>query len=138
MSRDLMKRVDCLDEYVEEMEELAPEVSRHVGNKLRKRLEEWLGHSDIDPDRILTEAAIWAEKADITEELIRLKSHMDQFRKTLEKEEPIGRKLDFLIQEMNREVNTVGSKANLKAISKYVIECKSELEKMKEQVQNIE
>ncbi|MBA4551636.1 MAG: YicC/YloC family endoribonuclease [Thermoactinomyces vulgaris] len=138
LSRDLMKRVDRLDEYVEEMEELAPEVSRHVGNKLRKRLEEWLGHSDIDPDRILTEAAIWAEKADITEELIRLKSHMDQFRKTLEKEEPIGRKLDFLIQEMNREVNTVGSKANLKAISKYVIECKSELEKMKEQVQNIE
>lgn len=138
LSLDLMKRVAQLDDYLEEMEKIAPKVSEHIGNKLRKRLEEWLGHSDIDLDRIVTEAAIWAEKADITEELTRLKSHIDQFRKTLKKEEPVGRKLDFLIQEMNREINTIGSKANLQAISTYVVECKSELEKMKEQVQNIE
>ena len=138
LSLDLMKRVAQLDDYLEEMEKIAPKVSEHIGNKLRKRLEEWLGHSDIDLDRIVTEAAIWAEKADITEELTRLKSHIDQFRQTLKKEEPVGRKLDFLIQEMNREINTIGSKANLQAISTYVVECKSELEKMKEQVQNIE
>lgn len=135
---DLIKRLDQLGKHVKEMEILAPKVSDHVGNKLRKRLEEWLTGADLDEERILTETAILAEKADITEELTRLYSHIAQFRQTLQKDEPIGRKLDFLIQEMNREVNTIGSKANMQAISTYVVECKSELEKMKEQVQNIE
>ncbi len=135
---DLVKRLERLAKHVKEMKELAPKVSDHVGNKLRKRLEEWLAGADMDEERILTETAVWVEKADITEELIRLYSHIAQFRQTLQKDEPIGRKLDFLIQEMNREVNTIGSKANMQAISTYVVECKSELEKMKEQVQNIE
>ncbi|MGA8942064.1 MAG: YicC/YloC family endoribonuclease [Thermoactinomyces sp.] len=135
---DLAKRLEQLENHVQEMRILAPKVAEHVGNKLRKRLREWLDNADMDEERILTETAIWAEKADISEELTRLDSHIKQFQQTLQKDEPIGRKLDFLIQEMNREVNTIGSKANMQAISTYVVECKSELEKMKEQVQNIE
>ncbi|MBA4602383.1 YicC/YloC family endoribonuclease [Thermoactinomyces mirandus] len=135
---DLLKRLDRLGKYVREMKVLAPKVSEHIGKKLRKRLEEWLAGADLDEERILTETAVWAEKADITEELTRLNSHISQFHQTMEKGESIGRKLDFLIQEMNREVNTIGSKANMQMISTFVVECKSELEKMKEQVQNIE
>ena len=86
----------------------------------------------------MTEVAVFADKADITEELTRLESHKLQFLDTLEHTEPIGRKLDFLVQEMNREVNTIGSKANDSIITKNVVEMKSLLEKMKEQVQNIE
>ena len=92
----------------------------------------------MDEARILTEVAIFADKADINEELTRLKSHIKQFDHILTMLEPIGRKLDFLLQEMNREVNTIGSKANDSEIAKEVVEMKSILEKMKEQVQNIE
>jgi uncharacterized protein (TIGR00255 family) len=102
-----------------------------------KRIEE-LVQGQIDESRVLTEVAIFADKIDINEELTRLNSHVQQFRQTLTELEPIGRKLDFLVQEMNRETNTIGSKANDSAITKKVVEIKSLLEKLKEQVQNIE
>jgi uncharacterized protein (TIGR00255 family) len=92
----------------------------------------------IDETRILTEVAVFADKADINEEITRLRSHIQQFIQTLNENEPIGRKLDFLVQEMNREANTIGSKANDSNIAKKVVEIKSLLEKLKEQVQNIE
>ncbi len=92
----------------------------------------------IEETRILTEVAVFADKADINEEITRLKSHIGQFIHTLNDHEPIGRKLDFLVQEMNRETNTIGSKANDSSIAKKVVEIKSLLEKLKEQVQNIE
>ena len=92
----------------------------------------------MDESRLITEVAIFADKCDINEELTRLESHFLQFSETLPQKEPIGRKLDFLVQEMNREVNTIGSKGNDSFITKEVVEMKSLLEKMKEQVQNIE
>ena len=95
-------------------------------------------NGQIDETRILTEVAVFADKADINEEITRLKSHIQQFMQTLNEQEPIGRKLDFLVQEMNREANTIGSKANDSNIAKKVVEIKSLLEKLKEQVQNIE
>ena len=86
----------------------------------------------------MMEAALYAEQADIDEELTRLESHLNQLRQLLSSDEPVGRRLDFLLQEMNREINTIGSKANDGQISLWVVDCKSELEKMREQVQNIE
>ena len=92
----------------------------------------------MDEDKINSEVAFFADKSSIDEEIVRLHSHIKQFYTILEEKEPIGRKLDFLIQELNREINTIGSKANDVVISKYVVELKSELEKIREQIQNIE
>jgi uncharacterized protein (TIGR00255 family) len=138
LAKDLMNRVQRLLGFVHLMKMEAPKVAEHVQNRLKNRMQEILEGSEVDLDRLLTEVAIFVERADITEELTRLESHAQQFIKALDAEEPIGRRLDFIIQEMNREVNTIGSKANLQKISALVIEAKSELEKMKEQVQNIE
>ncbi|MDY4963087.1 MAG: DUF1732 domain-containing protein, partial [Ruminococcus callidus] len=101
-------------------------------------LEELLGDRGFDPQRLLTEAAIFSEKVAVDEETVRLRSHIDQFRALMEEDEPIGRKLDFLIQEMNREVNTIGSKAQELTITQTVVNLKSEIEKIREQIQNIE
>ena len=95
-------------------------------------------NGQLDETRLLTEVAVFADKADINEEVTRLKSHLQQFLQTLDSIEPIGRKLDFIVQEMNREANTIGSKANDSNIAKKVVDIKSLLEKLKEQVQNIE
>lgn len=97
-----------------------------------------LDDTNIDEQRILTEAAVFAEKIAIDEEIVRLKSHMKQFRELLETDEPVGRKLDFLVQEINREINTIGSKAQNLEITKCVVNMKSESEKIREQIQNIE
>ncbi|MBS1324687.1 MAG: DUF1732 domain-containing protein, partial [Oscillospiraceae bacterium] len=99
---------------------------------------EVLDDTNIDEQRILTEAAVFAEKIAIDEEIVRLKSHMKQFRELLETDEPVGRKLDFLVQEINREINTIGSKAQNLEITKCVVNMKSESEKIREQIQNIE
>ena len=101
---------------------------------IRDRLE----NVPVDPDRIATEAAVFADKASIAEETVRLRSHMQQFLDTLRGEQPCGRKLDFIVQEMNREINTVGSKASDAEILSKVVDVKSEIEKIREQVQNIE
>ena len=126
-----------LQDLVNELKKFAPTVVNLYQDRITKRIHEFVS-GQIDETRILTEVAIFADKVDINEELTRLNSHLKQFEHILTLAEPIGRKLDFLLQEMNREVNTIGSKANDSHIAKEVVEMKSILEKIKEQVQNIE
>jgi uncharacterized protein (TIGR00255 family) len=134
---DIRKQLETFAGNIQRVKQFSPLVVTQYEERLLKRMKEFLAGSH-DEQRILTEVAIFAEKADINEELTRLHSHIKQFEDTLSETEPIGRKLDFLLQEMNREVNTIGSKANDSKIAKEVVEMKSLLEKMKEQVQNIE
>ena len=106
--------------------------------RLRERVAQLLGDTSIDEARLLQEVAILADRCDITEELVRFSSHCTQFGESLASPEPVGRKLDFLVQELNREVNTIGSKANDAEITSQVVALKAELERIREQVQNIE
>lgn len=137
LKNDLMKQLEKISSIAGGLRKYAPAVSEQYKERLKAKMSEFTS-GIIDESRLLTEVAIFADKADINEELTRLESHLLQFSGTLGKNEPIGRKLDFLVQEMNREVNTIGSKANDSTITKEVVEMKSLLEKMKEQVQNIE
>ncbi|WP_428908709.1 YicC/YloC family endoribonuclease [Niallia sp. Krafla_26] len=137
LENDIRTQLNRLQHLVDEITKFAPTVVNLYQDRLTKRIHEFVD-GQIDEARILTEVAIFADKADINEELTRLKSHLKQYEHILTLQEPIGRKLDFLLQEMNREVNTIGSKANDSHIAKEVVEMKSILEKMKEQVQNIE
>lgn len=140
IKKDFLFRADKVLELVTAIEERSPQVVAEYQEKLRQRLQETLDKENIkvDPDRILQEVAIFADKTAITEEIIRLKSHVKQFKAMLESAEPVGRKLDFLIQEFNREANTIGSKGNDCGIAQTVIDLKAEIEKIREQVQNIE
>lgn len=136
---DIKKKMDVIEQLVERIYVQAPRVRDAYGRKLESRLREFLGPDhELDETRLLTEVAIFADKSAIDEELTRLRSHCDQLIKILHQTGAIGRKLDFLIQEMNREVNTIGSKANDIVISQSVVELKSLLEMIKEQVQNLE
>ncbi|WP_165886898.1 YicC/YloC family endoribonuclease [Scopulibacillus darangshiensis] len=136
---DLSERNDTLQKMVLELRDYAPSVKKNYMERLEKHVLEFLqGHADIDEQRLLTEAAVFADKSNIDEELTRLTSHTKQFAELLDAHEPKGRKFDFLIQEMNREVNTIGSKGNDVLISRFVVDIKSELEKIREQVQNVE
>jgi uncharacterized protein (TIGR00255 family) len=138
LKQELLSRMMQLLKLKTEVEKAAPEIKSVFYNKLRQRVEEFLSGTGIEESRLLTEVAVHAEKVDIQEELSRTASHAKQFLDTLEKNGAIGRKLDFIIQELNREVNTIGSKANAASLSALVVEMKDELEKIKEQVQNIE
>ena len=139
LAEDLQGRGRWLREQLKVIEKLAPEVGRSYAEKLEERIGELMaGAVEIPQDRILLEAAVFADKTNITEELIRLASHIDQLEANLGGNKPVGKKLDFLMQEMNREANTIGSKANDLDITGTVLEIKSEVEKMREQVQNIE
>ncbi|WP_216828043.1 YicC/YloC family endoribonuclease [Alkalihalobacterium elongatum] len=136
---DLKTRVEIVNKLANELTQYAPKVAEHYRTKLQKRVEDFLqGQVEYDENRLLNEVAFFADKSNVDEELIRLDSHTLQFLKIIEDGGVVGRKLDFLIQEMNREVNTIGSKANDIHISRQVVELKSEIEKIKEQVQNIE
>lgn len=135
---DLQKRIDIIAEITKTIEQRAPLVVDEYRERLTQRLQEWLNDGVLDLARIGAEAAIFAERSNITEEVVRLYSHITQVKTTLEKDEPVGRKLDFLVQEMNREINTIASKSNNLEISKAAVDVKSELEKIREQVQNIE
>ena len=137
LKSDLLKQLSILESYVSDIEKYAPQVVIRYKHRLEKKMAE-LSEGTIDESRIITEAALFADKADIAEEITRIRSHLSQFRETMQKEESIGRKLDFLVQELNREANTIGSKANDKDISKCSVELKSVIERLKEQVQNIE
>jgi uncharacterized protein (TIGR00255 family) len=137
LEKDIRKQLLILEETINLVKEYSPLVVNQYQERLTKRLNDYLAGSH-DEQRLITEVAIFADKADINEELTRLRSHIHQFDATLLDSEPVGRKLDFLLQEMNREVNTIGSKANDSKIAKEVVEMKSLLEKVKEQVQNIE
>jgi len=137
LKKDLLAILSQLEINVLELQKFAPLVVHSYKERLTKRMEEFV-NGQLDETRILTEVAVFADKADINEEVTRLKSHVQQFLHTLQSIEPIGRKLDFIVQEMNREANTIGSKANDSNIAKQVVDIKSLLEKLKEQVQNIE
>ncbi|WP_042456241.1 YicC/YloC family endoribonuclease [Neobacillus dielmonensis] len=137
IKKDLLVIISQIELNLTELESQAPQVVDIFKERLMKRMLEFT-NGQLDETRLLTEAAVFSEKADINEEVTRLKSHIGQFIQTLASEEPIGRKLDFLVQEMNREANTIGSKANDSTIAKKVVDIKSLLEKLKEQVQNIE
>lgn len=138
MREDVLERLDVIDRLVCEIERLSPLSVENYRNRLYARLCEVLEDKNIDEQRIVTEAAVFADKTAVAEETVRLKSHIAQLTDMLSMNEPAGRKLDFLIQEFNREANTIGSKAQDIAITKAVVELKSEIEKIREQIQNIE
>jgi uncharacterized protein (TIGR00255 family) len=135
---DLRVRRESLSGLIARIAERAPSAAAENAVKLKARVMQLAGESGLDEGRFVQEFAFMADRCDITEELVRFKSHLKQFDETLELNEPIGRKLDFLIQELNREVNTIGSKANNAEITSFIVELKAELEKIREQVQNIE
>lgn len=139
LSRDLSANADTVLALAREIAQRAPLVVAEYKQKLQERIAELMdGAAPPDPVRLATEVAIFADKAGIDEELVRLESHVRQFKSMLNEREPVGRKLDFIVQEMNREFNTIGSKANDGEITKRVIDGKGEIEKIREQVQNIE
>ncbi len=136
---DMLKRLNIIDDFLVQIKDRSPIIVQEYRQKLTDRIKEILNEQfDLDDNRIATEVALFADKSNITEEIVRLHSHIEQFTKILEEDDAVGRKLDFLLQEMNREINTIGSKANDLVIANLVINIKSELEKMREQVQNIE
>lgn len=138
LADDIRNRMNTIKEVVEQVEIRSPERVTAYREKLEKRMNEILADSTVDEQRILTEAAIFADKTAVDEETVRLRSHLDQLDNMLKDCNPVGRKLDFLVQEMNREANTIGSKANDSILANYVIALKAEIEKIREQIQNIE
>lgn len=138
MAEDLLVRMETIQEKTQEISSLSTGLIEEYVVKLESRIKEILTTQDIEEARLAQEVVIYADKCSIEEEVTRLKSHIYQFKKLFEGEEAIGKKLDFIIQEMNRETNTIGSKANNLAITNQVIDIKTELENIREQVQNIE
>ena len=138
MFKDVLSKLDTIESMVGVVEVASPQTIENYRKRLYDKLSEVLESKDIDESRIVTECALLSEKLAVDEETVRLRSHISQFRELLNSNEPVGRKLDFLIQEMNREVNTTGSKAQDITITKTVVDMKSELEKIREQIQNIE
>lgn len=138
MKDDIKSRLAYISELVGKVEERSPMVTESYRERLYNKISELLNDKKIDEQRILTEAAIFSEKTAVDEETVRLKSHIQQFTTLLDSTEAVGRKLDFLIQEFNRESNTIGSKAQDVEITRIVVELKSEIEKIREQIQNIE
>lgn len=139
LKKDMLIKLNNIENFLQRIEERSPAVVEEHREKLRDRITELLENTvAIDEDRLSNEVAFFADKSSIDEEIVRLKSHIKQFKSILDEGDSVGRKLDFLIQEFNREINTIGSKANDIEISNNVVELKAELEKIREQVQNIE
>lgn len=140
IQQDLALRIDDIETYIAAVEKRAPQILVEYREKILGRMRELLAAIGEEPDsgRLLQEAAIFADRTSITEELVRLKSHLTQFRTALKTDDAVGRKLDFIVQEINRETNTIASKANDFIVVNTVVEIKSELEKVREQIQNIE
>lgn len=138
LKEDILIKINQIEELVSKVEEFADSIPKAFKQKLEERLKDLLGNVEVDENRIATEVCILADKATVDEEIIRLNSHINQVRETLKLNEPIGRKLDFIVQEMNRETNTIGSKASDIKMTNIVIDIKNILEKIREQVQNIE
>nr|WP_325300446.1 YicC/YloC family endoribonuclease [uncultured Oscillibacter sp.] len=138
LAEDIGNRLTAIEGYTAQVEARSPETVAEYRAKLTARMQEVLQSASIDPQRILTEAAIYADKVAVDEETVRLRSHVAQLRTMLEATEPMGRKMDFLIQEVNREANTIGSKCGDVSIAQVVVNMKAEVEKMREQVQNVE
>ncbi|MBR3552347.1 MAG: YicC family protein [Clostridia bacterium] len=138
LRHDILSRCELILKDVEFIEARSPETVRQYNDKLLERMRTVLEDVHVDEQRLLTEAAIFADKVAVAEETVRLRSHIDQMRSFLESDAAIGRKMDFLVQEFNREANTIGSKAQDVEIARRVIDIKAEIEKIREQVQNVE
>lgn len=138
LAEDIENRLNNIEAYTGQVETRSPETVAEYRRKLTARMQEVLQSAAVDEQRILTEAAVYADKVAVDEETVRLRSHVSQLRAMLQSDEPMGRKMDFLIQEVNRESNTIGSKCNDVGIAQVVVGLKSEVEKMREQVQNVE
>ena len=138
LAEDLLQKADHIEELVQAVERQAPKTVSAYRERLEAKLREVLADTSASEERVIAEAAIFADRVATDEETVRLHSHLSQFRKLMEEGSPIGRKLDFLIQEFNREANTIGSKCQDSEIAYLVVELKSEIEKIREQVQNIE
>jgi len=138
MKADILSRLDTIEGWVGIVEQRSPAIVEEYRKRLFDKMAEVLNNTNIDESRILLEAGIFSEKTAVDEETVRLRSHIAQFRTMLDGDEAIGRKLDFLVQEMNRETNTIGSKVQDIEVTKIVVDQKSEIEKIREQIQNIE
>ena len=138
MKADVLEKAAFIEEKVAFVEKRSPETVKEYRERLYAKMREVLENSQIDDARIVQEAAIYSDKVAVDEETVRLRSHLSQLRKIVDMSEPVGRKLDFLIQEVNRECNTIGSKCNDLTITQNVVNMKAEVEKIREQVQNIE
>ena len=135
---DIKGRLSLLSSLADQAELRSPQTVTEYRNRLEQKMREILEHTAVDETRILTEVALFADKVSVNEEIVRLRSHLDQAADLLNSDGPVGRKLDFLLQELNREVNTIGSKGNDVEMARLVVDIKAELEKVREQVQNIE
>ena len=138
LKQDILERLAVIGELTDIIEEISPRSVAEYRKKLEVRMSELLQTADIDEERILMEAAIFADRVAINEETVRLRSHIAQLSELLDSKEPVGRKIDFLVQELNREANTIGSKGNDAEMSRKIVELKAEIEKIREQAQNIE
>ena len=138
LAADIQRRLNEIERLTQRVEECSPKSVAEYRARLEAKMAEVLENKDIDPSRILMEAAIFADRVAVNEETVRLKSHVGQLRQMLDSKEPVGRKLDFLIQELNREANTIGSKGNDAEMARIVVDLKAEIEKIREQAQNIE
>ena len=138
LAQDIRNRAKTIEQLLAKVEERSPQTVSEYRTKLENRMREVLSNTQLDESRILTEAAIFADKVAVDEETVRLRSHLGQLAEMLDSGVPIGRKLDFLIQEFNREANTIGSKCTDLEISRHVVDIKGEIEKIREQVQNVE
>ena len=138
MESYINERLGCLADNLEAVKKRYPDIVTEYRERLEKRIRDVLQSENVDEGRIITEAAIFAERSDIGEETVRLGSHIKEFRNSMNANGPIGKKLDFIVQEMNRETNTIGSKSGDIDIARYIVEMKSEIEKIREQIQNIE
>ena len=138
MKADILSRLDAIDDWVNIVEGRSPIIVEEYRKRLYDRMCEVLDGKSVDENRILLEAGIFSEKIAVDEETVRLRSHINQFRDMLESSDAVGRKLDFLVQEMNRETNTIGSKVQDIEVTRIVVDQKSEIEKIREQIQNIE
>lgn len=138
IERDLRERIEYMGKLAKQIEERSPQTVKEYSDRLYEKIKEVLDGREIDESRILTEVGIYADKVAVNEETVRLASHFEEFYSIIDSGEPAGRRLDFLIQEINREVNTIGSKAGDIDIAKTVVTLKGEIEKLREQIQNIE
>lgn len=138
MKKDVLSRADYILDCVSFIESRSPQTVKEYNDKLIARVHELIGDASLDENRIIQEVAIYADKVAVAEETVRLRSHISQLKEFLESSEPIGRKMDFLVQEINRETNTIGSKACDVEIARKVVDIKAEVEKIREQIQNIE
>lgn len=138
LRRDMLGKLETIEELVSVVEERSPQTVKEYRERLEARLRDILADRSLDEQRVITEAAIFADRTAVDEETVRLRSHIAQFRTMLEEGSPIGRKMDFLVQEFNRESNTIGSKCSDASLAKVAVDLKSEIEKIREQLQNVE